>query len=104
MSSTAIWIVIALSSIVMLMMRLIGHYLPNGVIDKERTLRIIALMPIVLLAALVGVQTMTTEGSITIDHRLAGLIAGAVALYFKRSFITVMVIAGITGSLIYNLI
>lgn len=104
MSGTSIWIVILVSSIAMLVIRLIGHFLPNGVIDHERTLRIIGLMPIVLLAALVGVQTMTIEGSIAIDHRLAGLLAGAVALYFKRSFITVMLVAGVTGSLIHNVI
>lgn len=103
MSSTSIWIVIIISSIVMLSMRLVGHFLPHGVVDQERTLRIIALVPIVLLAALVGVQSMTIDGTVTIDHRLAGLVAGAIALYLKRSFITVMLVAGFTGALIYNL-
>jgi hypothetical protein len=41
---------------------------------------------------------------IVIDHRFVGLSAGAIALYFKRSFLTVMVIAGATGSLFYNVI
>jgi branched-subunit amino acid transport protein len=102
MTSTAIWIAIALSTLSMAAMRLIGYFLPAELISRERILRINSLIPIVLLAALVAVQTMTRDGTPVIDHRLAGLLAGAIALYFKRSFLTVMVVAGAVGALIYN--
>lgn len=102
MSSTNIWSVIAVTSVVMLSMRLFGYLLPSEVINRPRIVRITSLIPIVLLAALVSVQTMTTEGSITIDHRAGGLVAGAIALYFKRSFLTVMATAGVVGALLYN--
>lgn len=88
----------------MAMMRLIGYFIPAEVISRERILRINTLIPIVLLAALVAVQAMTTEGSPVIDHRIGGLVAGAIALYFKRSFLTVMVVAGVVGALLYNLV
>lgn len=102
MTSSSIWFAILISSAVMLAMRLLGYFLPSHVIERERALRIISLMPIVLLAALVGVQTLTKEQAVVVDHRLAGLVAGAIALYLKRSFITVMVVAGVVGSLAYN--
>ena len=102
MNSPSIWIVIAVSALAMAAMRIFGYLLPAELISRERVLRITALIPIVLLAALVGVQTLTTDGAITIDHRLAGLVAGAVALYFKRSFLTVMLTAGVVGALVYN--
>jgi branched-subunit amino acid transport protein len=103
MTSTAIWMAIGLSSLAMAAMRLIGYFLPAELISRERILRINSLIPIVLLAALVAVQTMTTDSRLVIDHRLAGLFAGAIALYLKRSFLTVMVVAGAVGALIYNL-
>ena len=102
MNSSSIWLVIAISALAMAVMRIFGYLLPAELINRERVLRITALIPIVLLAALVSVQTLTTEGSITIDHRLAGLVAGAIALYFKRSFLTVMLAAGLVGALVYN--
>jgi branched-subunit amino acid transport protein len=101
-SDQAIWLTIAVAVIVMLAMRIFGYLLPAHLVSKERVLRITALIPIVLLAALIAVQTMTTERQIVIDHRLAGLLAGAIALYLKRSFLTVMVVAGATGALFYN--
>jgi branched-subunit amino acid transport protein len=103
-SDQAIWLTISISVIVMLAMRIIGYLLPPQWVSKERVLRITALIPIVLLAALIAVQTMTSDSELVIDHRFVGLLAGAIALYFKRSFLTVMVIAGATGSLFYNLI
>lgn len=104
MSDQAIWLTIFVAVIVMLAMRIFGYLLPAHLVNKEGVLRITALIPIVLLAALIAVQTMTSDGALVIDHRFAGLIAGAVALYFKRSFLTVMILAGATGSLFYHLV
>ena len=103
MSDQMIWLTIFVAVVVMLSMRIFGYLLPAQLVNKERVLRITALIPIVLLAALIAVQTMTSDSALVIDHRFAGLIAGAIALYFKRSFLTVMIVAGATGSLFYNL-
>lgn len=102
MTSSAIWIAITVSSIAMIAMRIFGYFIPAHLMTRDRVLRITALIPIVLLAALVAVQTLTIDGEITIDHRTAGVLAGAIALSFKRSFLTVMLVAGVTGSFFYN--
>lgn len=103
-TGTAIWGAIIISSLAMAVMRLFGFFIPAEMISRDRVLRINALIPIVLLAALVAVQTMTIEGEPIIDHRVAGVTAGAIALYFKRSFLTVMVVAGVVGAGVYNLL
>jgi uncharacterized membrane protein YeaQ/YmgE (transglycosylase-associated protein family) len=45
---------------------------------------------------------MVKSGEVVIDHRLAGLLAGAIALRLKGSFLIVLVVAGLTGALVYN--
>jgi branched-subunit amino acid transport protein AzlD len=102
MSSALIWGVIALSSLAMLAMRITGYLIPPALLSSQRLGRITTLFPIVLLAALVSVQTLVSEGQLTLDHRLAGVVVGAIALSLRASFPVVMLSAGLTGALIYN--
>jgi branched-subunit amino acid transport protein len=102
MSSFDIWIVIAISSVIMFLMRITGYLIPQKLLQGVRLNQIITLIPIVLLAALVAIQTGTSGDEITVDHRLAGVAVGAVTLYFKGSFILVLSLSGLTGALLYN--
>ena len=52
-----------------------------------------ALIPAALFAALIAVQTVTTDGSIVLDARLAGVVAGAVAVWRRAPFVVVIVVA-----------
>ena len=63
----------------------------------------ITLVPIVLLSALVGVQTFATEKEIVIDQRFAGVLVALIALKLKASFPIVVASAAITSAAIYNL-
>ena len=102
MSNSSIWVTILLSSALIFLARMIGYNVPSSILSKERLQRITTLIPIVLLAALVGTQTMVKDGDVVLDHRLAGLLAGAIVLRFKGSFLLVLVVAGLTGSVVYN--
>ncbi|MFM7463122.1 MAG: AzlD domain-containing protein [Actinomycetota bacterium] len=104
MTTNGIWLAILISSVVIFIARIIGYNVPSSILEKERLQRITTLIPIVLLAALVGSQTMVKSGEVVIDHRLAGLLAGAIALRLKGSFLVVLVVAGLTGALVYNFI
>lgn len=104
MTTNGIWLAILISSVVIFIARIIGYSVPSSILEKERLQRITTLIPIVLLAALVGSQTMVKSGEVVIDHRLAGLLAGAIALRLKGSFLVVLVVAGLTGALVYNFI
>ena len=62
--------------------------------------RLATLLPAALLAALVATQTVADGSTLTVDARLVGLGAAAVAVYLKAHFgIVVLVGAGVTALL-----
>ena len=65
-------------------------------------MRINALVPIVLLSALVGVQTFANKKELVFDQRFAGVLVSLVALKFKAPFPVVVISAAITSAAIYN--
>jgi hypothetical protein len=65
-------------------------------------MRINTLVPIVLLSALVGVQTFATKKELVIDQRLAGVAVALVLLKYKAQFPIVVIGAAITSAAIYN--
>lgn len=64
-----------------------GRPLPAGVT------RVANLLPAPLLAALVLVSALTTDGSLEIDARLLGVAAAAVALQRRAPFAVVVIAA-----------
>ncbi len=54
------------------------------------------LLPAALLAALVAVQTVGAEAAISLDARLAGVGAAAVAVWLRAPFLAVIVIGAAT--------
>jgi hypothetical protein len=65
-------------------------------------MRINALVPIVLLSALVAVQTFANKKELVLDQRAAGVFVALLALKFKAPFPVVVVLAAITSASIYN--
>jgi branched-subunit amino acid transport protein len=60
--------------------------------------RLTDLLPAALLAALVATQTLATETSLTLDARVVGVAAAAVAVWLRAPFaIVVLVGAGVTA-------
>ena len=53
-----------------------------------------------MLAALVVTQTVGGDGEIVVDERLAGVVAGAIALRLRAPLLVVMVVAAATAALI----
>jgi hypothetical protein len=66
-------------------------------------LRINTLIPIALLSALVGVQTITEKGKWVIDQRLAGVAVALVALALKAPYFVVVISAAITSAILYRI-
>jgi predicted branched-subunit amino acid permease len=100
---SAIWIAVIGSSITAFLNKYIGHSVPEKWLDRPRFKRINTLVPIVLLSALVGVQTFATKKEIVIDQRFAGVLVALIALKLKASFPIVVASAAITSAAIYNL-
>ena len=74
-----------------------GTFGLGRLVTSERTIAVARLLPPALLAALIVIQTFTTaNGQLTVDARLGGVIAGAVAVRRGASFGVVVVIAAAT--------
>jgi hypothetical protein len=88
------WTAVLLASALAFLLKYLGHLVPASWVDGERTTRITSALPIALLAALVGVQTLTTtSGAIAVDSRAAAVAVALVALQLRAPFIVVVVLA-----------
>ena len=99
---TPIWIAVIGASVTAFLNKYIGHSVPERWLNKPRFMRINTLVPIVLLSALVAVQTVGNKKELVIDQRLAGVAVALVLLKFKAAFPIVVVGAAITSAAIYN--
>jgi len=96
------WIVVIGSSIALFALRYSGYMIPEKYLTNPRVLRINTLIPIVLMSAMVGVQTVTENGKWVIDQRLAGIAVAVVALLLKAPYFVVMISAALTSALLYR--
>ncbi|GAB3079096.1 MULTISPECIES: AzlD domain-containing protein [unclassified Phycicoccus] len=88
------WTAVLLASALAFALKYLGHLVPASWLDGERTTRITSALPIALLAALVGVQTLTTRsGGVVVDSRAAAVGVAIVALLLRAPFIVVVVLA-----------
>lgn len=60
----------------------------------EPVLRVVALLPAALLAALVAVLTFQSNGGLTLDARLIGVGVGLVAILLRMPVLAVVILAG----------
>ena len=99
---SAIWIAVIGASLTAFLNKYIGHSVPEKWLNRPSFMRINALVPIVLLSALVGVQTFANKKELVFDQRFAGVLVSLVALKFKAPFPVVVISAAITSAAIYN--
>ena len=99
---TPIWLAVIGASFTAFLNKYIGHSVPERWLNKPRFMRINTLVPIVLLSALVGVQTFATKKELVIDQRVVGVGVALILLKFKAPFPVVVVGAAITSAAIYN--
>ncbi len=97
------WMATLGASALCYLLKVLGYSLPESLLNNPRIQRINTYIPIVLLSALVAVQTLTVESDIVIDHRLAGVGVAAIALKMRVSFPLMMISAAMTSALVYNL-
>ena len=98
-----LWIATLGASVICYLLKLLGYSLPQSTLNNPRVQRINTFIPIVLLSALVSVQTLTFNSEVVIDHRLAGVAVAALALKMRVSFPLMMISAAMTSALVYNL-
>jgi len=94
------WAAIILTGIGCYLLKLAGLSVPAAVLERPVVQRIADLLPVALLAALIGVQVFATGTELSVDARLAGLMAALVALLLRAPFIVVVLVAALTAALI----
>ncbi len=80
--------------------KLAGLSVPQRVLDRPKVQRIAALLPLVLLSALVAVQTLSSGRHLVIDPRLAGVAVAALAAWRRWPFLVVVALACVTTALL----
>lgn len=85
-------------------LKLAGMSVPEQALAHPSVRRVAALLPVVLLAALVAVQVLVSSGpdgpELRVDGRLAGLGAAVVALLLRAPFIVVVLVAALTAAVL----
>lgn len=100
---SAMWLGVIGTGAAAYALKLLGYSVPQKFLSHPRVQRTNALIPIVLLSALVAVQTLAVKSKLEIDHRALGLVVAAVALKFRAPFPVVVILAGLSSALIYHL-
>jgi membrane-associated phospholipid phosphatase len=81
-------------------LKLAGLSLPARWLQDARIQRTVPLLPVVLLAALIAVQTFSVGRHLVLDVRAAALGVAVIAVLLRAPFIVVIVAAAATAALL----
>jgi hypothetical protein len=95
-----LWAALLVASIGCYLFKLAGMSVPGSVLGRPAVQRIAALLPIVLLAALIAVQTVGSGQRLLVDARLAGVLVAGIAVWRRAPFLLVLVLAAATTALV----
>src|SRR6478752_3636018 len=95
-----IWVGVLVGCVGCYLLKLAGVSVPESVLQRPRVHRVSALLPIVLLAALVAVQTFSTGSALVLDARAAGLAVAGIAVWRRWPFLVVVGLAALTTGLV----
>ena len=94
------WVVIAVVGAVTIAFKASGPVLLGRRELPPRALALVEVLAPAMLAALVVTQTVGGDRELVIDERLAGVVAGGVAIWLRAPLVAVMVTAGATAAVI----
>ena len=95
-----IWAGVLVASASCYALKLAGLSLPERWLQDSSVQRTVPLIPIALLAALVGTQTFSTGQHLVLDVRAAALAVAIVAVLLRAPFLVVVAAAALTAALL----
>ena len=95
-----IWAGVLAASAACYGLKLSGLSLPQRWLTDARVQRVVPLIPVALLAALVGIQTFSTGRHLVLDVRAVALAVAAIAVLLRAPFLLVVVVAAATAALL----
>jgi branched-subunit amino acid transport protein len=94
------WIVIVVVGAGTMAFKAAGPVLLGSRELPPRVAAVVAVLAPAMLAALVVTQTVGGDREIVIDARLAGVVAGGIAVWLRAPLLAVMLVAAVTAALI----
>jgi branched chain amino acid efflux pump len=94
------WLVIAVVGAVTIAFKASGPVLLDKRELPARVASVVEVLAPAMLAALVVTQTVGGDRELVIDERLAGVVAGGIAVWLRAPLLVVMVVAAVTAALI----
>ena len=95
-----IWAGVLVASASCYALKLAGLSLPQRWLQNQRVQRTVPMIPIALLAALVGTQTFSVGQHLVLDVRAAALVVAIVAVLLRAPFLVVVAAAALTAALL----
>lgn len=95
-----IWAAVLVAGAGCYLLKLAGLSVPPAVLEHPVVERVADLIPVALLAALIGVQVFATGSHLVVDARAVGLGVAAVALLLRAPFIVVVLAAALAAALV----
>lgn len=93
------WTAILLTAAGCYLLKLAGLSVPEAVLEHPVVERVADLLPVALLAALIGVQVLGAGQDLVLDARVVGLGVAVVALLLRAPFIVVVFGAALAAAL-----
>lgn len=97
---STVWVGILVTAAGCFAFKLAGLSVPDRVLNHPVTMHAAGLIPVALLGALIAVQVLGGDRTLSIDARLAGLGVAAVLLALRVPFLPMVVAAAATAALI----
>ncbi|QVQ53115.1 AzlD domain-containing protein [Spiractinospora alimapuensis] len=95
----SMWIAVLVTGVGCLLLKVVGMTAPRRLLDNPRIADFATIVPVALLAALIGLETFTSGQSLTVDvPRVAAVAAAAVALALRAPFLVVLLVAAATAA------
>jgi uncharacterized membrane protein len=86
------WTIVLLASGLAYATKLAGYLVPVAWVDGPKRSRVLALLPVALLAGLVAIQTFGGDGgSLHVDARVAAVGAAVALLLLRANFLVVVI-------------
>lgn len=96
----SLWLGILIASVAVYSWKLLGYVVPKTVLDNPKIAKVASLLTIALLAALTGVQMLTTGNAIEFDARIPALAIAALMLALRVPFIVMVAVAAGSAAII----
>jgi branched-subunit amino acid transport protein len=94
------WATVLVASLGCYLLKLAGLSLPERLLAGPRLQRMVALVPVALLAALIATQTFSDGRHLALDARAGGLVVAAIAVARRAPFLVVVASAAVATAML----